>query len=114
MKVRMDNPVDPKGEYSSLTRGHEYDVLGIEADWYRILNDDTDPVLFDPDGFRVTDPTEPPFWQSSIGDDGERYAYPLEWNRIGYFEDFHDRIESVQIQFWDDLKRYFPESIVGT
>jgi hypothetical protein len=45
--------------YVSLTLGSEYEVLGIEADWLRLLNDRGEPILYDPACFQVTESSEP-------------------------------------------------------
>ena len=37
----------------SLTHGKEYDVLGIEHGWYRIVDDTDDDYLFSPDEFKL-------------------------------------------------------------
>lgn len=114
MKIKPINTNSSDGTLLSLTLGIEYEVLGIEANWFRILNDSdkkpygNDPVLFDPEFFEVTDATEPSFWVCSVGDNGERYCYPPEWNSIGFFEDYHDGVEEVRKQFWIDLRRYYP------
>lgn len=49
-------------------------VLGIEGDDFRLLDDEGEPVLYDPECFEVVDPVEPAFWKSVLGDEGERYA----------------------------------------
>ena len=116
MKVVPIKEKAPDGRLLSLTIGREYEVLGVEADSYRILNDPetwpygNDPVLFEPGCFRITDATEPVVWTCEYGADGERYCYPPEWSQAGFFEDFHDGVEEVRKQFWRDLQRYFPET----
>lgn len=44
----------------------------------------------------MVDATEPGFWVSERGDDGERYAYPGAWARVGFFEDYHDGVVAVR------------------
>jgi hypothetical protein len=53
---------DSEGCTLALTLGREYEVLGIEADSYRVLNDRNDPVLYEPAAFQVLDWSEPLFW----------------------------------------------------
>jgi hypothetical protein len=106
--------VDPEGHVLTLTLGRQYEVLGIEADFYRILNDEDDPVLYSPDVFSVTDASEPAFWRPSVGADGERYAYPEAWDKVGFFEDFHDRREDAREIFWRTLSRLYPETASRT
>jgi len=113
VKVKPIKAIASDGRRVSLTLGQEYEVLGIEADGYRILNDpDTcpygnDPVLFEPECFEVTDSTFPDFWVCSTGADGEQYCYPPEWNEVGFFQDYRDGVETVRKQFWEDLKWYY-------
>lgn len=94
-------------EHKSLTHGKLYEVIGIEADYYRIINDLNDPCLYEPAYFKVEDPAEPTFWVSSHGKDGERYAYPARWSSPGFFEDFHDQLESVVSQFWREYEHLY-------
>ncbi|MCP4105366.1 MAG: hypothetical protein GY749_07505 [Desulfobacteraceae bacterium] len=93
-----------------LTVGKEYEVLGIEADSYRLLDDQNDPVLFDPYSFEISDPTEPDFWNCEIGEDGERYCYPREWLKKNIIESFHDKTEAARQRFWADLRKYYPDT----
>jgi hypothetical protein len=116
MKVIPIKLEDSEGHTLSLTIGREYEVLGIEADTYRILTDPetehygNDPVLYEPECFRIIDPQEPEFWICTYGEDGERYCYPPEWIEPGFFEDYHDRIPKIRKMFWDLLRIYYPET----
>ncbi len=116
MKVSPVKIEDSKGRILSLSIGRIYEVLGIEADRYRILSDQesqphgNDPVLYDPDCFKVIDPQEPDFWVCQYGEGGERYCYPPEWNAVGFFEDYHNGIQEVRERFWNMLKIYYPET----
>lgn len=39
----------------SLINGKVYDVIGIEKDWYRILDETEDDYLFPPEEFEIMD-----------------------------------------------------------
>src|SRR4051812_39509771 len=105
MRVRLVTPEAADGtRYLSLTTGTEYNVIGIECDWLRLVNDRGEPVLYDPACFQVTDATEPPDWVSVV-EDGVRYAYPPGWGRPGFFEDWHDGVADVRRQFTEELTR---------
>ena len=116
MKVTPTTLTSPDGRKFSLTIGRTYEVLGIEADDYRILDDEdsqpygNDPVLFEPECFEIIDPEEPSFWECEYGDDGERYCYPKEWFHIGFFEDYHDGLSETVVIFWKGVKKYYPET----
>ncbi|MBA4032099.1 MAG: hypothetical protein C0478_14580 [Planctomyces sp.] len=110
MRVILRNPIAEDGRdfRHSLTVGREYEVLGIEADDLRLLNDKNEPVLYDAVYFDTSAIGEPTFWVSTQGEEGERYAGPLEWTNPGYFEDWHDGITETIAGFWADLKRLYP------
>ena len=107
------NPATPDERWilrhHSLTIGQDYEVLGIEADMYRILNDGGEPVLFHPLLFHIIDPAEPSFWTCEIGEEGERYCYPAEWKGC-FFEGFFDRKETARETFAKVLQKYYPDS----
>lgn len=94
-KFRRKNP-----RYSDLTPQQTYAVIGIEADDFRILNDQGHPYLYPSRLFDVIDPSEPEDWVTEFGDDGERYAYPLPLNSCGFFEDFFDKKTETVAIFW--------------
>lgn len=87
-------------EYPDLTPNQYYVVIGIEADDFRILNDAGRPFLYDASLFEVVDSKEPDDWVTEIGEDGERYAYPLPLNSVGFFEDFFDGKKDAVVTFW--------------
>jgi hypothetical protein len=111
MKIRLTQQPTVGGD--SLTTGREYDVLGIEADDYRILNDTEEPCLYEPEHFTIVDSSEPTFWICDRGEDGERYAYPREWNTPGFFEDYFDRVEAARKQFWTVHARLYRRKTEG-
>jgi hypothetical protein len=105
VKLRKSRPA-PR----HLTRGQLYPVIGIEADSYRIIDDDGQPYLFEPDLFQIVDAHEPSDWATEYGEDGERYAYPPAMNRIGFFEDYHDGDAKTVATFWRIVNRWLAEA----
>ena len=77
-------------DVESLTPGRVYEVIGIEADDYRIQDDDGYPYLYSPALFTIVDAHKPTDWIIEIEEDGETYAYPPELNTPGFFEDYFD------------------------
>ena len=96
-----------KDQADDMTIGREYVVLGIEGDYYRILNDEDRPYLYDPKQFSMVDSTEPEFWVNKYGEDSERYAYPKAWCEPGFFEDYHDHVDAVKKVFWSVYSKYY-------
>ncbi len=93
-------------ECQFMTIGKIYEVIGIEADWYRLISDDDDLYLFPLDRIEIIDRSEPDFWVSEIND-GVRYAMPFTWSQPGFFEDYHDGVEAVVKKFWEECERYY-------
>ena len=102
MIVELRKP-DPR--FSDLTLNQPYVVLGIEADDFRILNDQGRPFLYPHDIFTVIDTREPEDWVSEVGEDNERYAYPPQFNDSGFFEDYFEGRPEVVATFWRVLNR---------
>lgn len=90
MKVKLMKKNLDGIEYQDLTLGNTYRVIGIEADDYRIINDEGQPYLYPPALFSIVDKHEPADWITEYGEEGERYAYPPELGRVGFFEDYFD------------------------
>ncbi|HEY3137059.1 MAG TPA: hypothetical protein VGL29_13605 [Blastocatellia bacterium] len=90
----------PSRRYQDLTFGRLYDVIGIEADDFRILNDAGRPFLYPANLFSVVDARKPTDWVTEFGEDGERYSYPPPLNKPGFFEDFFDQKQRAVVTFW--------------
>ena len=86
--------------YADLSPGRPYVVIGIEADDFRILNDQGRPFLYPARIFRIVNRREPDSWISAVGQEGERYAYPAPLNSVGFFEDFFDGHKRAVRTFW--------------
>ncbi|PYS25093.1 MAG: hypothetical protein DMG11_23550 [Acidobacteria bacterium] len=100
VKLKKRNP-----QFRDLTVRQPYLVIGIEADDFRILNDAGRPFLYPRNLFSLIDNREPSDWVNEIGDDGERYSYPLPLNRPGFFEDFFDQKARAVRTFWRVVNR---------
>ena len=89
-------------------------MIGIEADDYRILNDQGRPYVYPRRLFEVVDPREPKDWVIERGDDGERYAYPSLLNAPGFFEDFFDAKKEAVAIFWQVVNRRLAAAAVAS
>lgn len=86
------------GQDHALTAGSLYEVIGIEAGDYRVIDDSGSPILVPPTAFEIVDPSRPAQWKS-WHQDGVEYAYAPELARPGFFEDFHDRDPAAVREF---------------
>ena len=86
--------------YPDLTPDLSYVVIGIEADDFRILNDQGRAYLYPSRLFKIIDPAKPRDWVTQRGEQGEWYAYPLPLNGCGFFEDFFGAKPKAVATFW--------------
>lgn len=86
-------------------------MLAVEGDMYRLLNDFGEPTLHEVKAFECTCDEHPDFWVS-IHDEGDDYDGPQCWNSPGYFEDWHDSVPDVMLDFERVIKIRYPELVV--
>ena len=84
--------------HSTLTLGKRYEVLEIDSDYYRVLDDRDDPVLFHYSCLaRWTCPSRNFGCGTSIRK--EIAARPGTFDAPGYFEDYHDGKQTIRDAF---------------
>lgn len=93
MKVKLK----PRAKHFGLTPGNVYRVIGIEADDFRIMDDQGMPALYPPRLFQVVDDTPDSDWCVEKGDAGEIYAYAPELAPAGFFEAWWDGEQRAQM-----------------
>ncbi|WP_125931918.1 hypothetical protein [Thiosocius teredinicola] len=114
MIVTPTKEYDSEGSRIRLTLGKEYEVLAIEAGFYRVLTDPelipygNDPVLYEASCFNVNDGEEPSFWVTETHE-GETYRGPFVWLRY-FFEELHDGNAKAREEFKCQLKKYYPRT----
>lgn len=96
-----------KDQAHNMTIGKVYVVIGIEADSYRIVCDNGEPYLYEPEQFLLIDPQIPEFWCKEKGKDGELYAYPEPWFKGCFFEEYFDNVEGKREIFLETLYKYY-------
>lgn len=92
-------------KYPDLSPRQQYVVMGIEADHYRILNDQGRPYLYPPELFKVVSADQSEDWIEEKGDEGELYAYPSALNAPGFFEDYFEGDRAAVATFWRTVNR---------
>ncbi len=99
MRVQLASNHPEAGPHADFTLGKIYEVIGIEADDFRILNDWGSPYLYPRNLFVAVDPREPEEWVTEWGAEGERYSYPKELSAAGFFEDYFEGDEKARATF---------------
>ena len=105
VKLKERNP-----DRRDFTPDQPYFVIGIEADYYRILNNYGQPYLYPADMFEIVDSREPSIWVTEYGDEGERYSYPAELHGVGFFEDYFDGKDDALSTFWHMVNKRLSEA----
>ena len=105
MRVRCRSNQCSDGRSAALTVGETYEVLGIEAGDLRVLDDAGSPVLYEPALFEVIDAGRPSGWTSETID-GDEYVGPPEFNRPGFWEDYHEHEPEARAAFARYLNRH--------
>jgi hypothetical protein len=100
-----------------LKLGKTYQVLARDNDdYYRIINENSEPILYESDCFEIIDPKEPDFWVENYffhGENTYRYAHPEGWG-TGFFEKYFDVYPDVREKFWIDCKKLYNINVTLT
>lgn len=98
-----DRLVD-ESEHRGLSVGAVYDVVGIDSENFRVIDDNDEPFLYPKDLFEIVDPSIPDGWITETRDD-EKYIDPPEFAEPGFYEDYFDRVEAAVEKFEAFRKR---------
>ncbi len=108
MKVKanknIDNHIGDDLDNEKLTIGKVYDVIAVEGEYYRIIDDDHEPILYNRKLFEVVDSNIPPDWVETIFDD-EIFIEPLDTLKPGFYEDYFDGVPDVVQRYQQLLKK---------
>lgn len=75
--------------HPGLTAEAEFYVLGVDDEYYRLVNRLGEPVLYPKELFEVLDASVPTGWRFCEYDDGEYHLEPTSTGEPGFFEDWH-------------------------
>jgi hypothetical protein len=104
MKVKLLK----ENKYKNLNPKMIYEVIGIEGDDFRIINNDNEPCLYSLKLFRIVNKKEPEFWVNEFGEGGERHSYPKAINTPGFFDAFFNGDKKTNNNFETILKKHYP------
>jgi hypothetical protein len=88
-----------------LTPGAEYLVVGLCDEYFRVVDDLGDPMLYPRQLFEILDSTIPSDWVCDRDEDGYTYIDPPECARPGFYEDVADRRSAALATFARVLER---------
>ena len=94
MKVKtksyIHNHVVDKFDHQYLEPNKIYEVIGIDHDSYRVINEAGEPILYPKALFDVVEPSIPDSWIREEYAPDEYYIDPLELSKPGFYEDYFD------------------------
>lgn len=73
-----------------LTPNKIYEVIGINDEYYRVIDDIGEPILYPKYLFEITDPSVPTAWIRREYEPDEYYIDPPELCRPGFYEAYFD------------------------
>lgn len=110
MKVQLKDGIASRdGIRGWLKADKEYVVLAVEYQAqkvsYRIAAENGTPALFEAEFFATVDPTVDPHWVLRHPEGSQSELVPLEWTRIGFWEEFFDDDPEAKVAYETVLER---------
>ncbi len=97
MKVKTKENVhqlDIEGlEHPGLRENKVYDVIGLDDENFRVIDEKGEPILYPKYLFVVIDDFVPSRWIKREYSDGEYFIDPPELSKRGFYEDYFDHKE---------------------
>jgi len=97
--VRLVKQTEGTPSYQNLTSGNIYEVISLEVDSIRVINDYGEPGLYPDSWFSIADPKWPTDWVVMIGIEGERYAGPQVLSDSYFWERYFDGDKETILTF---------------
>jgi hypothetical protein len=98
-KLEIHDHVFDEFDHQHLIPNKTYKVIGIDDEYYRIVNEIGEPILYPKYLFEVVDPAVPETWiRQEYGPD-EYYIDPPELCRAGFYEDYFDGKPEAKVVF---------------
>lgn len=89
-KAEIHDHVFDEYDHQNLKPNTVYPVIGINEEYYRILNERDDPILYPKYLFTVVDATVPESWKRRDFDEGTYYIDPPEMSERGFWCHFDE------------------------
>ncbi|ASF45346.1 ankyrin repeat domain-containing protein [Methylovulum psychrotolerans] len=105
-KMTVNDRIVDDNYHRSLSPGMVYSVVQIDDEYFRVINDDGEPILYPKALFEVVDPSVPEEWVTITFDDGEYFIGPAEFNKTGFYEDYFDGVADAVDKFESFRKEF--------
>lgn len=83
----------------SLVQGHDYEVIGIDQDCFRVVDESGEPAIYPQEYFLDQTITPPEHWVLRKYSDDEYTYDPPELSEPGFYEDYADGLEPALRKF---------------
>lgn len=94
--------VSRETDHISLVQGHEYELIGIDDTFVRVVDESREPALHPKSYFLDSEISPPSDWEYRDYGNGEYAYHPREFSARGFFEDYADGQVAAILEF----KRY--------
>lgn len=97
-------------DYQHLKVDSIYSVIGIDDEFFRVIDENGDPALYPKELFTVIDPTIPDTWCKRYSKYGGYYIDPPEFSGNEFYDDFFEGVENSIMSFKKFIKnnvKYF-------
>jgi hypothetical protein len=96
-KHNIHNHIVDDCNHQNLMPNKIYEVIGLDDEYYRIINELSEPVLYPKGLFDIIDSYIPNEWVQNWYSDNEYYIDPPELAEPGFYEDYFDgKIEAIE------------------
>lgn len=97
-KSNIHNHIIDDCNHRNIIPNKIYEVIGIDHECFRIINEISEPILYPKGLFDIVDQNIPKEWVYDKYSDDEYYIDPPELSAKGFYEDYFDgKVESIEI-----------------
>jgi hypothetical protein len=89
----------------SLVQGHDYEVIEVDEDCFRVIDESGEPALYPKTFFLDCDFAPPTDWLTHDYGGGQYTISPPEFSSAGFFEDYDDQVPAAVETYRDYVRR---------
>jgi hypothetical protein len=105
-KMTVNDRIIDDNYHRNLSPGMVYYVVGIDDEYFRVIDNDGEPILYLKALFEIVDTYVPEDWTTRTYEDGEYFIGPAEFNKTGFYEDYFDGVADAVNEFESFRKRF--------